>query len=134
MKRLFAVAAVLALNGCAVWDAYMMTGYDANEYRLITEIRVDAITYKTQCATPLLSQANAQAIAYKTLLFEKYSEHIPRNDDLIRASKNLNEIAQGLADRYAGADPVSPMFCRLKYSGIENSAALLQHTVARRPR
>ena len=134
MKRILVVLLATALNGCALYDAYMMTGYDPNEYKLITEIRVDAIVYKTQCTNPLLAQANAVAIAYKTLLFEKYSEQVPSNDNIIKASKNLNEIAQGLADRYAGKDSVSSMFCKLKYSGIENSAAVLQHVIAGRPR
>ena len=134
MKRILVIMLVTALNGCALYDAYTITGYDANEYKLITEIRVDAIVYKAQCANPILAQANAVAITYKTLLFEKYSEQVPGNDNIIRASKSLNEIAQGLADRYSSKDPVSTVFCKLKYGGIENSAMVLQHVVAGRPR
>ena len=42
MKRLLIALSIVALNGCALYDAYMMTGYDPNEYRIITEIRTDA--------------------------------------------------------------------------------------------
>lgn len=132
MKRLVLLLVPL-LSSCAVYDAIMMTNFDASEYRIITEIRVDASIYKTQCANPLLAQSNATALAYKTELFEKYSEQIPHNDDSYRASKSLNEIARGLADRYK-TPPVPDLFCRLKYSSIENSATVIQHTLGNRPR
>ena len=134
MKRLFVVLTALALNGCAVWDAYMMTGYDANEYRIITEIRTDAYNYKQQCANRLVSESNAILIADKTQLFEFYSEQIPKNDNMITASKNLNEIAHGLKIQYQHNTAVSPLFCKLKFTSIENSAAVLQHVTAWRPR
>jgi hypothetical protein len=111
----------------------MMTGFDPNEYRIITEIRVDASYYKEGCNTPWLAQTNAVAMARKTELFEVYSEQIPNNKDSYNAAKNLNEIAQGLAKRY-DTPPVPPLFCKLKYSSIENSARVIQHTLGNRPR
>ena len=134
MKRLFVVLTVLALNGCALYDAYMMTGYDSNEYRIIAEIRTDAYNYKQQCANRLMSESNTILISDKTQLFEFYSEQIPRNDNGVRASKNLNAIAQGLKIQYQTNPAVSPLFCKLKFASIENSAAVIQHVVARRPR
>ena len=98
MKKLLVIVAVLSLNGCALYDAYMMTGYDTNEYRIITEIRTDAGEYKTQCADAGQSRINAEAITRKTALFENYSQEIPRNSNGINASNNLNEIARGLRD------------------------------------
>ena len=132
MKRL-ALLLVPLLASCAVYDAVTMTGFDPNEYRIITEIRVDANHYKDACANPLLAQVNAVAMARKTDLFEAYSEQIPNNADGYKASTSLNEIAQGLAKRY-DTPPVSPLFCKLKYSSIENSARVIQHTIGNRPR
>jgi hypothetical protein len=132
MKRLIVLLLPL-LSSCAVYDAVMMTGFDPNEYRIITEIRVDAGHYKDACGNPLLAQTNAQAIAYKTDLFEAYSEQIPNNPDGYKASKSLNEIAQGLARRY-DTPPVPALFCKLKYTSIENSARVIQHTLGNRPR
>lgn len=135
MKRLIAVLAVVSLNGCAIYDAIMMTKYDPNEYLLITQIRTDAQQYKKSCDNHQLAATNAVAIANRTDLFEKYSEQIPNNDNGIRASRSLNEIAQGLAVTYL--DPTkqpSAVFCRLKYSSIENSATVIQHVVGNRPR
>ena len=135
MKKLAIVLAVLALNGCAVYDALTMTGFDNNEYLLITQIRVDAGHYKKSCDNHLLAATNAVAIANKTELFEKYSEQIPRNDNGIKASKSLNEIAQGLANSYVDTNATpSALFCKLKYGSIENSATVIQHVVGNRPR
>jgi hypothetical protein len=132
MKRLIVLLLPL-LSSCAVYDALTLTGFDPNEYRIITEIRVDANHYKNACANPLVAQTNAVAIANKTDLFEIYSEQIPGNDDGYKAAKSLNEIAQGLARRY-NTPPVPTLFCKLKYTSIENSAKVIQHTLGNRPR
>jgi hypothetical protein len=132
MKRLVWLL-LPVLSGCAVYDAIMLTGFDPNEYRIITEIRVDAAHYRDACTNPLLAQTNAQAMAYKTELFEAYSEHIPNNTDGYNASKSLNQIAQGLVKRY-DTPPVPALFCRLKYTSMETSARVIQYTIGNRPR
>ena len=132
MKRLIVLLLPL-LSSCAVYDALTLTGFDPNEYRIITEIRVDANHYKDACANPLIAQTNAVAIANKTDLFEIYSEQIPNNADSYKAATSLNEIAQGLARRY-DTPPVPVLFCKLKYTSIENSARVIQHTIGNRPR
>lgn len=134
MKQLLALLAVVSLNGCTLWDAYFMTKFDNQEYLLITQIRADAQTFKTQCANHLLAAKNSITISTKTDLFEKYSEKIPRNDNLIKASHSLNEIAQGLATSYLTDATPSVTFCKLKYSSIENSAYVIQTVVGDRPR
>jgi hypothetical protein len=133
MKRIFVAAFALSLTGCALWDAYMMAPYDANEYLQITEIRATAGQYRRQCDNPVVASVNAQAMANRTDLFEKYEELIPRNDNGFRAARALNEIAQGLNTAYTKG-PVSPVFCKLKYNNIEHSAELIQRVTAGRPR
>lgn len=132
--RKFLLLAVALLPGCALYDAYMQTGFDNNEYLLIAQIRTDAIAYKNQCGNHLLAPNNAHNIAIKTNLFEKYSELIPRNDNGLSAAKSLNEIAQGLANSYDAEKQPSPVFCKLKYGSIENSAYVIQNVVGNRPR
>ena len=132
MRRLLIILAFILLPGCALYDAFMMTGFDTNEYLIITQIRVDATHYKTQCALPVAA-TNAVAIGYKTQLFETYSQGLPNNADVQRAAKSLNAIAQGLVDSY-GKGPVAPLFCKLKYGSIENSAAVMQVVIGNRPR
>lgn len=120
------------LQGCALVDAYLMTHYDPNEYQLITEIRTDSIIYKKDCDNLNTAKTNAINLANKTLLFKNYSESVPRNKEVIQASKDLNEIAQGLAQRYSGN--VSSAFCKLKLDSIEKNSKLMQETIAGRPR
>jgi hypothetical protein len=133
MKRIFVAIFAISLTSCALWDAYMMAPYDANEYLQITEIRATAGQYRRQCDNPILVSANAQAMANRTDLFEKYEELIPKNDNGFRAAQALNEIAQGLNTAYTKG-PVSPTFCKLKYNNIEHSAELIQRVTAGRPR
>ena len=132
--RKFLLLSMFLLNGCTIIDAYMMTHYDPNEYGIITTIRVDAGQFKTQCNDPIASKANAGKIAYETTAFKLYSENIPKNADSYKAATSLNEIAQGLVERYNKSEPVSLVFCQLKFSGIENSATLMQHVIGNRPR
>jgi hypothetical protein len=134
MKRLLIVLSALALNSCAVYDAYMMTGFDGNEYQLITQIRVDAGKFKNQCEDLNVSIVNANTMAYETQMFESYSQYIPHNKDTYSASKSLNEIAQGLVTRYKQPNPVPAIFCKLKFTGIEHSAETMQTVIGKRPR
>lgn len=134
MKKLFLVCAVLMLSGCSVLDAYLMTHYDSNEYKIITDIRTDSQIFKTQCDDAVASKTNAVKIANETKLFALYSEHIPRNDLLISSSKDLNTIAQGLADQYIKSDKVSVGFCKIKFSSIETNAEKMQQVIGKRPR
>ena len=135
MKKLLVGLLAILLNGCALYDAYMLTGFDPNEYLLITQIRTNAGIFKKQCSNGLLAATNAVAMSNKTDLFQNYSEQIPNNSNGIKASKSLNEIAQGLANSYLeGKTEPSATFCRLKYGSIESSATVIQHVVGNRPR
>jgi hypothetical protein len=134
MRKILAVSClVILMSGCALWDAYFMAPYDANEYMQITEIRATAGQYRRQCDNFNQSAVNAQAMANRTDLFEKYEELIPTNDNGFKAARALNEIAQGLNAAYAKGI-VSATFCRLKYNNIEHSAELIQRVTAGRPR
>jgi len=133
VKKILIVLSTLLLSSCALWDAYNMAPYDATEYLQITEIRVMAGQYRQQCDNFQVSAVNAQDITRRTMMFERYSEYIPRNENGYRAAKALNEIAQGLGTAY-GKGIVSSVFCRIKYNNIEHSAELIQRVTAGRPR
>jgi len=133
MKKLLLLPLML-LSGCTVIDAYLMTHYDPNEYKLITDIRAEAQLAKSQCDDPAASKANAVKVANDTQLFVLYSEHVPRNEQVISASKDLHTIAQGLADQYAKFDKVSPGFCKIKFTSVESNADTMQTIIGKRPR
>jgi hypothetical protein len=124
---------VLLLNSCALYDAYTMTKYDPNEYKLITEIRSDAQQAKTNCSDSDTSKINAVNLSSKTHMFVLYSEHVPKNKDVIAAGTELDAIAQGLSNQYTKAT-VSAAFCRIKFENIEKSADYMQKVIGARPR
>jgi len=134
MKKLLLVTCFLALSGCTVIDAYLMTKYDPVEYNRITAIRAHATQYANDCDDVNSSKIHADAIAAETQEFEMYSEHVPHNADNITSSQALNEIAQGLRKQYETNNRVSVMFCKLKFTGIANSANLIQTTLGKKPR
>jgi hypothetical protein len=134
MKKLLLALSILTLSGCAVVDAYLMTKYDPNEYALITNIRAESQIFKNQCDNVSIARMNASKVSTDTQMFVLYSEHIPRNKDLIDASNKLNEIAKGLTDQYSKTDKVSPAFCKIKFESIENSADKMQTVIGGRPR
>lgn len=132
MKKIILV--VLAfLSGCSLLDAYLMK-YDPNEYSIITEIRSDAQGYKTTCDNELMSTTNAVALADKTRMFTLFSEHQPHNEPVVKASVELNKIAQGLKTQYVSGNKVSPVFCKIKFESIEHSAETMQKIIGAKPR
>ena len=86
MKKILLALSTLLLTSCALLDAYLMAPYDATEYLQITEIRVMAGQYRQQCDNFQASAANAQDITRRTVMFERYSEYIPRNENGYRAA------------------------------------------------
>lgn len=133
MKRLLFLPLVTLLSSCALIDAYLMTKWDPNEYKAITDIRAEAQLYKTQCANELISITNANKLAFSTRAFVLYSEQVPRNDNVKNASVALDKIAQGLANQY-NTSKVSTLFCKLKFENVENNAATMQKIIGARPR
>jgi sugar diacid utilization regulator len=133
MKKLLLLVAV-ALSGCTVVDAFLLTPYDANEYAQINAIRTQANAMQNDCVDMVKSSNNAAAMARLTQEYEFYSQHIPRNDDGYSMSKSINEMAQGLKKQYDTSLKVSPVFCKFKFQGIERSAETAQKVVGARPR
>jgi len=132
MKKIILLIAI-ALSGCAVVDSYLMK-YDPGEYTIITEIRADAQNYKESCSNELMSTTNSVALANKTKLFVLFSEHQPHNEPVIKASIELDKIAQGLKTQYTNEGKVSPMFCKIKFESIEHSAEAMQKIIGAKPR
>jgi hypothetical protein len=133
MKKLLLICAVALLPGCVALDSYLMR-YDSNEYRIIAEIRAEANSYKAECNDPLLSKPNAIAMADKTQFFMFFSQYQPHNEPVIKASAELNKIAQGLKDQYVKGEKVSPVFCKIKFETVEHSAETMQKIIGDKPR
>jgi hypothetical protein len=133
MKKLITVCVFFALSGCAAVDSYLMK-YDTNEYKLVTDIRASAQSSKTECDSPTVSKVNANNLAGQTNLYMLYAQYLPHNDPVIKASTELNNIAQGLKEQYASGTQVSPAFCKIKFEMVEHSAESIQKIVGAKPR
>ena len=134
MKFLLMATLLTLTSGCTLIDSYLMTKYDPNEYKLITDIRANSQIYKTQCEDQIQSKINAGQIRNNTRMFVLYSEHIPRNTEVYNSAKEVDNMAKGIADLYAKSDKVSPVFCKIKYETIEKSADKVQSIIGRKPR
>ena len=133
MKKILTLLLFSSLSGCTLIESYFLAKFDPNEYKIITEIRTDAGKSKTQCDNAERSKINAELISDKTVLFANYSQHIKYNTDTVSASKSLDEIAQGLRDRYSKGS-VSVAFCKIKFESIEHSAETMQTVIGNKPR
>lgn len=129
MKKLLFVLLV-SLSGCALIDAYNLK-YDVMEYNQITDIRTSAHLAKAKCDDPLQVVGPVISLSNKTLNFENYTQY--RSDKpTAAAAVKLNEIAQGLSDKYEN-EAVSPAFCKIKLDTIEKSAETMQKTIGAKP-
>ncbi len=124
---------VSLLSGCGILlESYLMK-YDANEYKLITNIRTLASDHKQHCANQDISKVNAKDMSLQTTNFKNYSQYLPHNSKVIAASQELDKISQGLNAQYQKGS-VSPAFCKIKFESIEKSAETMQKIIGDKPR
>jgi hypothetical protein len=137
IKKIIALVIVSALSGCStintLVESYLMK-YDTNEYNLITDIRTTAKLSKTSCADNEQSIKNAQLLSNKSVNFVNYVEYLPHNNKVKASSIELNQMIQGLNDRYKKADKVSITFCNIKFESIEHNAETMQKIIGAKPR
>ena len=135
MKKVLLTLAIL-LSGCATIndaiDAYLMK-YDNNEYKLITEVRTKAGSAKNNCADTTESKRIAKELLYTSTFLMHYAEHLPHNKPIQQATVELNDMVKGLSDKYDGG-AVSPVFCKIKFTSIEESANRMQQSEGKKPK
>ena len=135
MKKLI-YSFVILLSGCATIndaiDAFLMK-YDNNEYKLITEIRTQASFAKDRCNDSVESKRVAKELLYTSKFLMNYAENLPHNKPMQQATVDLYEMVKGLSDKY-DAGPVSPVFCKIKYKNIEDSASTMQKSEGNKPK
>ena len=137
IKKILAIIILSGVCGCStintLVESYLMK-YDANEYSLITDIRTTARVSKSNCTDNDLSVKNAQLLSNKSINFINYVEYLPHNDKVKASSVELNQMIQGLNDRYKKADKVSTTFCNIKFESIEHNAEIMQKVIGAKPR
>ena len=133
MKKLLLIVLFTTLSGCAMFDAYNMAGFDANEYQLATNVRSKAEISKTDCPDVALTRRNVSSILNVATEFKNYTSSIPHNEEATDMSKNLLLEVQGLSDRYKTTEP-SLAYCTTKMSIIDRSAKTIQTVLGTKPR
>ena len=135
MKKLIAVAIIsTSLSGCALWDAYMMAGYDTTEYALVNKIKTKADLSVDDCKDQKVSKQNMNDLYFIAVEMRNFSENIPRNVDTAKLAGNLVELTKQGKDLYAKDSNVSETFCKLKLQQIGRSAEVAQKVIGKKPR
>ena len=134
MKKLLIALAVLSLNGCALIDAYLMAGYDTNEYALVNKIKTKSEIYVDDCKDVTKSKQNADDLYNTAIELRNFSQNIPRNDDTTKLASNLVELTKQGKELYVKNPNVSETFCKLKLQQINRSAEVAQKVIGKKPR
>ena len=135
MKKLIAVAIIsTSLSGCALWDAYMMVGYDTTEYALVNRIKTQADLYAEDCKDSNKSKQNLDSLYFTTIELKNFATNIPRNEDTTKLANNLVELTKQGKEAYVKNPNVSETFCKLKLQQIGRSAEVAQKVIGKKPR
>ena len=135
MKKII-VATILttSLSGCALWDAYMMAGYDTTEYALVNRIKTQADLSAEDCKDVVKSKQNADSLYFTAVELKNFSTNIPRNEDTAKLAGNLVELTKQGKEQYVKNPNVSETFCKLKLQQIGRSAEVAQKVIGKKPR
>jgi hypothetical protein len=119
MNKLFAVALVLMLSGCANIVGMIPSFNDPNQSQKIVDVRMAVDTL--DCARP--QHAQAVTIARELRWFELYSESAGvRNQDVIRVIKPMQATVAEFVSRTEKQD-ASKTYCELKKRAMQEQAA-----------
>lgn len=130
IKKLALALMLVSLSGCTLLDAYLMAGYDNQEYALINKIRTKAQIAQKSCDTPPALKADIEYIKNKSLEFKNFTQHIPRNPEAHKMGGQMVELSEQLKFD----DKTTPVFCKLKLQQVERNAEKIQQVLGSKPR
>ena len=130
MKRIALVVLVGLLSGCTVLDAYLMAGYDNQEYALVNKIRTKAQIAQKSCDKPIDVNAQVSELIYTSIELKNFTQHIPRNPEAFKMAGQLVE----LSSQIKFDDKTSSVFCKMKLQQVERNAEKIQQVLGSKPR
>jgi len=134
VKKLLGLALVLfGLNGCALYDAYMMAKFDNNEYQYITRIRTHAELGLPLCGTPAVGE-HIKYIWVTATEYKNYAEAIPHNENSYQLATTLISVTDSFYKRYQSGNPPSEVYCKAKFTAIKQSSENIQKVIGAKPR
>lgn len=138
IKSIIIISFLILLTGCSTmknaWDAFFMAKYDTTEYSIITSIRTNSEIYQENCSVYDISKYNFNSLFYKSLEFKNFTQNIPKNDDAIKLSEQLFELAKQAKEHYSKHETVTAGFCKLKMQQINRSSEQIQKIIGSKPR
>jgi hypothetical protein len=108
MKKLFLILAVVGLSGCASIMDKIPSRWDANQARVVTDLRQSAVNF--DCKGD--QRAQLAAITKQVQWFELYSES-KGTKDVAKIGNTVKVTVKEFDDRL-DKGPVSPIYCDLK--------------------
>lgn len=127
------VSASAVLSGCALVDAFKMSRWDNNEYKLANEIQTQAQLGSEHCGSKDV-WLFVNKVYVKSRELKNYSAGLQRNQEATKMTSELFEIVKGLRERYTSGEEVSQKYCELKFSNVETSADLIKRSLGSKPR
>ena len=134
MKIVIALALISTLSGCTLIDAYLMAGYDTNEYAMVNRIKTKADLSVEDCKDQVKSKQNAEVLYFTAVELRNFTTNIPRNVETAKLAGNLVELTKQGRELYAKDSNVSETFCKLKLQQISRSAEVAQKVIGKKPR
>jgi hypothetical protein len=134
LKLLIVSSLVVALPGCALWDAYFMAGYDTTEYSLVNQIRTNAEVNVGMCTDQEASKKNFDYLYLKGTELKNFTQYIPNNQDANRLANNIYELTKQGKEAYHNDKVVSATFCKLKLQQVVRATETAQKAIGSKPR
>lgn len=130
MKKIALVVLVGLLSGCSLLDAYLMAGYDNQEYALVNKVRTTAQLAQKSCDKPIEANDQVKQLIYTSTELKNFTQHIPRNPEAFKMAGQLVE----LTNQIKFDEKTSNVFCKMKLQQVERNAEKIQQVLGSKPR
>jgi LAS superfamily LD-carboxypeptidase LdcB len=130
MKKIALVVLVGLLSGCSLLDAYLMAGYDNQEYALVNKVRTTAQLAQKSCDKPIEANDQVKQLIYTSTELKNFTQHIPRNPEAFKMAGQLVE----LTNQIKFDEKTSSIFCKMKLQQVERNAEKIQQVLGSKPR
>lgn len=130
LKILLVSSLLITLSGCSLLDAYLMAGYDNQEYALINKIRTKAQLSVEECPSIDTTKGNVLQLKALGKEYQNFAQHIPRNAESYKMAGEMTK----LIDQITIDQNTSAVFCKLKFQQVERNAEKIQKVLGSKPR
>jgi hypothetical protein len=130
LKILLLSSLFVTLSGCSLLDAYLMAGYDNQEYALINKIRTKAQLSVEDCSSIDTTKGNILQLKALGKEYQNFAQHIPRNEESYKMGVEMTK----LIDQVKVDQGTSVVFCKMKFQQVERNAEKIQKVLGSKPR